>query len=276
MNRAIQYGDGLFETILCQNQTPSFWPEHWSRLQLGASKLMLNLKPEEYYLDLIQNAAKVISSDWSIVKIIVYRSGTTRGYRPLLDVTSSDIVLSDTASAEALGFQQAISLCVCDITLPEDRALAGIKHLNRLHQVLAAAQCETAGFQDGIVLDHAHNVIETTCANLLWLCDDILHTPQIETAGVAGIGAAVVLNAWQKQGGRVATGHYTLEALRHARVIMTVNSVRGVRPVMRIECAQLQSSDWSNAMSEASDLQKLFFTELERSWQNGYANSLHY
>jgi 4-amino-4-deoxychorismate lyase len=269
-NRGLHYGDGIFETILCNQSIPSFWPQHWARLQKGAQGLDLTLKTEHYYLDCIKKAAT--QTEWCLVKLTVFRSGITRGVRPLLDQPSFDIVYAYSTSQEALGFQQPVSLLLCEMQLPEDKALAGIKHLNRLHQVLAAAECVKAGYEDGIVLDAKQSVVETTHANILFISEGVLHTPHIKNAGISGIGVAVVTQAWCAEGGRLQTGDYSLNALKSARAVMTVNAVRGVRPVEQIATEQGFIGQWQDAAAEASTLQQLFFTELKRSWQDGFAN----
>jgi len=97
-DRSIHYGDGLFETILCNNDKLYYWSQHFQRLQASAEQLKIACPPEQVLLDdiaklLDKNKPETKSAAACAIKIIVSRGAGERGYQFSKDTAASRFVL---------------------------------------------------------------------------------------------------------------------------------------------------------------------------------------
>ena len=182
-DRGLQYGDGLFETIRVADGKLQFWQAHMLRLQRGCAALKL-ICPD---FDVLQmEANRLCQNDASgTLKIVITRGIGQRGYRAV-DTQPSRIVSFYPRQQPLKGEPRVIRLRLCEQHLGINPSLAGIKHLNRLEQVLARAEWED-DFDEGVMLDVEGKVIEGTMSNLFLVKDGELITPELTRCGVAGI-----------------------------------------------------------------------------------------
>jgi len=117
----------------------------------------------------------------------------------------------------------------CDLRLAEQPALAGMKHLNRLEQVLARAEWDDE-FDEGLCRDAADRVVCATSANVFAVIDGELATPAVERCGVAGVARAFILGHE-----RVVVRDMLASELDRASEIFLSNAVRGIVPVTRLD-----------------------------------------
>jgi 4-amino-4-deoxychorismate lyase len=118
----------------------------------------------------------------------------------------------------------------CQTRLAVQPALAGIKHCNRLEQVLARAECDQAGCDEGLMLSTAGQVVCATTANLLVLREDRWITPPVEASGVAG-----VCRGWLLEQDLVAVGMLTPHEVETADALVLCNALRGILPVSSLD-----------------------------------------
>ena len=84
-DRALNYGDGLFETIRIVDSQPVLAPLHWQLLDAGLERLQIPLASGAVALQqqqLLDMAAAAGHRD-GIIKIIVSRGEGGRGFAPL-------------------------------------------------------------------------------------------------------------------------------------------------------------------------------------------------
>ncbi len=219
-NRGLNYGDGLFETMRVDRGGLPLWPRHLARLRAGAERISIGL-PDVAYIEacLDETCAAV---DAGVLKLLLTRGDGGRGYAP---ATESEPVW--TLSLHPLPqAQRFVSAHWCDIRLAIQPRLAGIKHCNRLEQILARVEAQRAGCDEGLMLDMAGNAVCATSANLLAYCDGRWLTPPIERCGVAG-----VLRGWLLEHGLVDVAELTREAVDKAEATALCNAVRGILQV---------------------------------------------
>ncbi|GAL38063.1 aminodeoxychorismate lyase [Vibrio maritimus] len=132
--------------------------------------------------------------------------------------------------------------------------LAGLKHNNRLEQVLAKSDVENAGYLDGIVLDLEANVIETTMANLFWVKSQQLFTPDLSLAGVSGVMREQVLDAMRSLGYSATVGQFPLEAVLDADEVFVTNCILGVAPVIKIREVEFVKGSLTKQIQEKLSL----------------------
>jgi len=225
LDRGVAYGDGLFETIRFIAGRAPLWPRHLQRLRESCARLRLPA-PDE---DLLAGEAAEVSNGMAdaVVRITLTRGVGERGYAMPASPQPTRIVAAFAAPVPAPElYRDGVRLRLCQLRLAEQPLLAGIKHLNRLEQVLARAEWDDPSIADGLLLDGAGRVVSTTMANLFAVIGGVLVTPALERCGVAGVARAEVLAARQVQVRDLALGE-----LLHADELFLSSSVRGIVPV---------------------------------------------
>lgn len=191
-DRGLAYGDGLFETLRVINGVVPLWSRHMRRLGEGCERLRIPMPDVDALLADV--AAVTANLPDAVARITVTRGSGPRGYAasavpvPRRVVTASAFLPPDETM-----IRDGIALFPCQTRLAMQPALAGIKHLNRLEQVLARAEWSDVAFADGLVMDTAGRVASAISANIFIVLNGQVMTPRVDQCGVAGIGRSLVL-----------------------------------------------------------------------------------
>ena len=230
-DRGLAYGDGLFETVLVKNGELVWWPEHWQRLHSGASRLVISLPDQQLLLRAIQQLTQTKNC---VLKIIVSRGDSARGYAPSAGPATT--VLS--VHPMPKHYHAPIALRWCQTQIAQQPALAGIKHLNRLENVLARAECSSLEYADGLMCDRDGAVICATSANVFIFKNNIWRTPDVSVCGIQGVARQWFL----ANIANVCVERLSRPDLESAEAIFLCNAVRGMMEVNRIESVKLSKS----------------------------------
>lgn len=231
-DRGLQYGDGLFETILLRRGTARFLDAHLERLTLGLARLGIALNDAGALRADVARAA-TLAPPLAVLKIIVTRgSSPKRGYAPV-DGSPARRIVSLWPAASTHTLASGVVLGIAHARAATSSALAGMKTLNRLENVLAAAEIAEGEF-DVIMVDAAHRVISGSSCNLFTVNGGRLATPRVDTAGVAGVMRGVVLREAARLGIASELGDLTLEDVTRADEVFVTNARIGVVPVTRV------------------------------------------
>ena len=223
-NRGFRYGDGLFETMRGHRGSVPWWPAHWRRLSAGAARLQLPLPREELVLGEI---AAMLDGGDGVVRLQLTRGGGGRGYAPA-SAAEPAWVLSRHGVPPAPP-DGALRLRWCTTRLAQQPLLAGLKHCNRLEQVLARLELRDGGEDEGLVLGEGDEVVSAISANVFILRGDHWWTPPVDRCGVAG-----VCRAWLLGQGLAGERRLDREAVGEADAVVLTNAVRGILPVSRL------------------------------------------
>jgi 4-amino-4-deoxychorismate lyase len=231
-DRAFQFGDGLFETVRLAEGRLQLWPRHCQRLQDGASRLRIPLD-----LAAVERHCQQLTRDvpQGIVRITVTRGDGTRGYAASPGMTPR-IVCALYPPFAADSDPHGVRVRVCETRLAEQPRLAGLKHLNRLEQVLARQEWSAPSFSEGLMLDMTGRLVEGTFTNVFLLIDDRLCTPTLHRCGVAGVMRRFILEERPGLGG-VEVGECDLwpRDLERASECFLTNALIGVWPVRVVD-----------------------------------------
>jgi 4-amino-4-deoxychorismate lyase len=227
-DRGLAYGDGLFETMLVHRGEPVWWQEHWQRLRRGAVALGLPMPDEsEVRRECAALLAEAGEAGRVVLKLVLTRGSGGRGYAPPADATPTVVISTHPAPLPAA---TGLTLRWSRTTLAIQPALAGIKHLNRLEQVLARAEWDDPGIDEALMCDSEDRVVSATAANLFALVGGRWLTPSVERCGVAGVARHWLLS--NLPGAAVA--ELSAAEVSHADALLLCNSVRGILPVRRL------------------------------------------
>jgi 4-amino-4-deoxychorismate lyase len=171
-----------------------------------------------------------------VAKIIITRGEGERGYAlPVITVPTRVLLKSNMPKYAPENYEQGVQLRVCNIRLSAQPKLAGIKHLNRLENVLARMEWHDENIFDGLLMDAHGNVIECTMSNVFIRVGNTLKTPDLSQCGVAGITRQRILGLGKLLGLDVMTEKITLPQLLEADEVVICNSLYGAFQVARIE-----------------------------------------
>ncbi len=235
MDRGFNYGDGVFETLLLANKKPVLFNEHYQRLAKGCSVLGITCPDKTTLQQQFNELTDSVSQNLQyVVKIIVTRGEAERGYK-ISETGSPNIVmiLSESPAYSKAYWQNGVDICVCDTRLSGNKKLAGLKHLNRLDQVLARAEWDS-DYQEGIMLDNSDNVVEGVMSNIFIVEKGVLITPLIKSVGVRGVVRNNVLKLCDSANIITAEDCLSLDRVLAADEVFLTNSVIGLWPVKKI------------------------------------------
>lgn len=232
IDRGMAYGDGLFETMRAHRGTLPWWPRHHVRLRAGAARLGIPMpagaRLDKALADAMTQATRRFGGD-AVVKLILTRGTGARGYAPTHGAESTLILTVAEAPPLHGG---SLHIDVLDLRLGVQPALAGIKHLNRLEQVLGAREAAERGVDDGLMADLDGLLTCSTRANLFARLEGRWITPPVDRAGVAGVARAVLLENWSPAGG-LHVMPLPVAALARVDALLLSNAVRGILAVGR-------------------------------------------
>ncbi len=227
-DRGLHYGDGLFETIVVKAGKLLCWDTHLARLLAACQQLNLHFDNVQLLTDEATNMAQDMES--GVIKVILTRGSGGRGYAPPVESTITRIVCRYPASHFPVHIVDAgIAVRICATRYGHQPALAGMKHLNRLEQVMARAEWTDEHIAEGIVLDIDDNVIEGTMSNVFLVINGELITPDLTQCGINGVVRQKLL-----ENAEVTIRQVSLQELLSAEEVFLCNSVIGLWPVTRI------------------------------------------
>lgn len=229
-DRGLHYGDGIFRTLRVRNGQPQAWSAHWQRLLHDCDRLFLPTPDAQVLLDECRQLFDDMND--GVLKIIVTRGASGRGYTPAQAAVASRLLLRYPPSAPWP--EACADIGVCTLRLGRNPQLAGIKHLNRLEQVLARRECQQAGWSEALLLDTEGWIISGTMSNLFVVHDGRLMTPKLDYAGVIGATRERLIAAATQAGIACEQKNMGLQDCLNADEIFLCNSLMGACAVTHL------------------------------------------
>lgn len=237
-DRGLAYGDGLFESIRVSGGVAPLWQRHLQRLERGCIALRLILPAERLATEVGLLAGRLGEG---VIKLMLTRGSGPRGYAvPSAAEPSRILIGSPPPAYPVANAEQGIRLFACQTRLGHQPLLAGLKHLNRLEQVLARSEWQSDQYAEGLVCDLMGQPVECTMSNLFLRIAGAWVTPDLSQCGVQGVMRDLLIEAAQRQGEPVQQRAVSYRELLDADEVMCCNSLFGVWPVI-----QLGDRHWS-------------------------------
>jgi 4-amino-4-deoxychorismate lyase len=232
-DRGLLYGDGLFETVAVRGGRLCLWSAHLARLRLGARRLGIPCPPSDL---LHEECLRVVDGTADcVVRLTLTRGNGGRGYRPpAAPVPTRLLSRHPWPEHPPTWAQEGVSVDLCHMTLGENPRLAGLKHLNRLEQVLARAEWGDPQRAEGLMRDGRGRVIAGTMSNLFLVAGRRLLTPRLDTCGIAGTVRGLALAMAPDFGLEAMEGDLSLADLEAADGLFLTNALIGIWPVSRL------------------------------------------
>ncbi len=240
LDRGLGYGDGVFRTLKVRAGAPVWWADHYAVLARDCAALALTCPDRDLLLDEISSV--VGDSAEAIVKITVTRGLGHRGYASPNPSASTRIVASYAVPDYSQQVAQGVSVRWCALRLSRQTKLAGVKHLNRLENVLARNEWSDPNITEGLLCDHTGAVIGGTMTNIFAIHGGQLWTPDLSQSGINGVTRARILRAAQLHHIDVHVARLDAADILAADEVFLSNSIAGLWRVNRLEDKQWTST----------------------------------
>ncbi len=258
-DRGFRYGDGLFETLRYYRGQWQLLDFHLQRLQLGCEVLEISFPADKIQAQLALAVCYLQERDLEEAcgRLAVTRGDSDRGYAALC--ASPNLVLSLTpVSLLWREVPAPASLIRCELPLASQPRLAGLKHSNRLEQVLAAREVSREQADEGLLLNGQGEIVSAVSANVFGVFDACLLTPPLRACGVAGTVRRLILEELAAAAGMdVEEATLCWADLQQAEELFLTNSLVGIWSVAHCPGRNFTSSRWGDTLRE------LFFEHLD-------------
>ncbi|MXP67461.1 aminodeoxychorismate lyase [Pantoea sp. Aalb] len=233
-DRAVQFGDGCFTTAAVLNGKVIFLKNHLKRLKENCQRLFINL-PNFMLLE-SEICYAAIGYKKAVLKVILTSGIGERGYsRTKQNKPTRIILLSPWPNHYEILKGKGVILITSPIELARNPLLAGMKHLNRLEQVLIRRHCDYNGGDEALVLDTKGKIISCCAANIFWRKGNDIYTPNLKYAGVNGIMRCYLIDQIIATGQNCHIVEMSKKEVINADEITICNSLMPVLPVRQID-----------------------------------------
>ena len=236
LDRGFSYGDGVFRTFPIVSFKILFWSKHFQKLKHDCNALGIICPDEEILLSDINSLLTRHDAPDATIKVIISRGKSQRGYAlPAIAHPTRIVIKFNPVAYPEKHYSDGVNIRLCSTRLSVQPQLAGIKHLNRLENVLARMEWTSTEIFDGLLMDTQNNVIECTMSNLFIRNKDTLTTPDLSGSGVAGVTRDSVIELAPSLGYSIQVKHIRLEEIYAADEFIITNSLFGAWQVRAFE-----------------------------------------
>ncbi len=246
-DRGVDFGDGLFETLLLDRGRPLHLEAHLSRLTRGLQRLKFPPVTALAQTHLLVACAAIAQREvpWCAVRLTVTRGAGERGYAPSTNPRVRVICSATPLARDCAELLPPAALDIASWRWSTQPQLAGVKHLNRLDQVMVAQECQASGSDEMLVLDQNEQVVGVNTGNVFFRFGDRLMTPSLHQCGIHGTRRALIIETLAPALGlSVMETDIAQVEISSADEVFYSNSLIGLRPVKR--CGATHWTDYSS------------------------------
>ncbi|MBO1928144.1 aminodeoxychorismate lyase [Thiomicrorhabdus sp. 6S2-11] len=239
-DRGLSYGDGFFTTALVVNGKWLNAEAHLWRIQTGCHRLQLPLVNEDVLLRQVKDSLAQLGSKPSellVLKLMITRGQGGRGYQ-LPEECTPTIIVQWMSSPATLDLPEPLRLLQLQTPLSVNPLIAGLKHLNRLENVLAKSELANTVFADGLMENAFGRVVCSSQANLFALQGDKLLTPKMHDSGVHGTVRFALQKLSNELGYQWIEQDFTWSELLQVDALFLSNAIRGIMPIASLQLAE--------------------------------------
>ena len=236
-DRGLSFGDSVFTTMKVLSGKIELLEAHLLRLIRDSQALHFpSMSSELIRADL--RALPIEEMDSGTIRFTLTRGSGPRGYK-IPDQAEPRRIAQWFPGSASKPPESGINLRVCTTRLSSQPLTAGLKHGNRLEQVLARSEWDDREVFEGLMLDQGNRIIEGTCSNFFIIDKQRLITPKLMDCGVKGVMRDLVIKVAQALGFAVEQADLTLDSLATMNSGFICNALIGIVPVVRLE-----KKDW--------------------------------
>ncbi|MFT5593621.1 MAG: 4-amino-4-deoxychorismate lyase [Oceanicoccus sp.] len=253
-SRAAQFADGLFETMVVKKGQIQALNYHAQRLGSGCARLDIKLPDNnltELFIAYAHKFVELSGLESGVLKVIVSRGNSERGYG-YDDVITPKVTafFNPLPQYNENSYEHGVSVKCLATECSIQKQMAGLKHLNRLENVLAKKELGSEAFE-GLMFNHLGYVIEGTSSNIFFEKNNQLFTPKLNVSGVAGVMRSCIINHAESQNIIIKVDDIAREQLDQFEQGFICNSVMGIMPIAQLDGRSFKIGPQTKAMQEA-------------------------
>ena len=235
-DRAFQYGDGVFETIIIRNNSSKLLKYHCNRLIEGARVLNFQL-PAYFNIQFLESSIFMLIQENGIksatrIKVQVWRK---KGgyYKPESNISNLLITVNvhkdEVGTLKNVGISKSVN--------NHYTTYSEFKTLNALKYIIASIEKEESHFDDMIILDQIGNISELLYSNIFWIKKNIFYTPSLETGCIRGVMRSYLIERLKEKRIQLMEVKVTPEQVYMADYVIATNA-SGIRSIIGIADVQ--------------------------------------
>ncbi|MBE1301108.1 MAG: aminodeoxychorismate lyase [Alteromonadaceae bacterium] len=233
-SRAANYGDGCFTTAQISDGKVELLSLHIQRLQHAANVLKYRIMQQDWDALVVQINEVAGQTQQGILKVVLCAEDGGRGYARIAEHALAFVRGFQSEDIYALQRQKGVTLQLSNFKLSNSESLSGLKHLNRLDQVMAKTEPKDKQVFDLVLCDEQGMLVETTSANLFWSNGKSWFTPELTKCGVDGVMRNHLLRLLSASGTSVYEVAAVAKVLKAAKAVFLCNSLMKVVPVTKL------------------------------------------
>lgn len=225
VSEALNFGYSLFETVKVESGKLLFLKEHIERLNKSLDILGLRERVDFVNIEKDANRLLEINSIYEgALKILVAKSQDELIYilSNRMNSYSEDI------------YRRGFKLKLSKVFRNESSIITKVKSANYLENILERKNAMKVGWDDCLFLNSKERIAETSIANIFFVKEKNIYTPDIEEGILDGILRNIIIEIAKNNGIKVYEGKYSLEELNQADEVFLTNSLMGIMPVSDI------------------------------------------
>lgn len=230
LNRALKFGDGLFETIKIINGEPHLWHYHIERLKAGMHFLYFDFDPLFFDELLVDVHSLILQKEMFLggrLRITVFRS-SKGNYTPYSNEVDYFIELEDDINGFKLN-KKGLKIDISDSVKIFQNDQNQYKTLNSLNFIRASVEKQKRGFDDLLLVNQNGNIAEATSSNLFLVKNNQCFTPPIQDGGINGVMRLHIINLLRNANIELRRKSLTVRDLELADEVFLTNSISGVQ-----------------------------------------------
>jgi 4-amino-4-deoxychorismate lyase len=241
-DRALQFGDGLFETIIVSNHSIRHFNLHFDRLTRGMTAINLDsstLKKEQLKNDVFNLIETNKLNKPCRVKIMVWRRQSEKGgystsskeYNLL--ITVKETTESTMKIIESSSVSKNVQLSF--------NSISKYKTISALPYVVASIERDQRKLDELILTNNNGYIAEAISSNLFWINGNQIFTPPVSTGCVEGVMRTHLINLFKNEGKPIIENNIEYEDLLNQEVVFTAN-VAGISIIRHVDEKEFKTS----------------------------------
>lgn len=236
-NRALLYGDAVFETFKVVDNKILFLEDHYFRLmssmRILRMKIPMNFTLEYLEEQIISLTLKLNIANNARVRMTVFRKDGGL-YAPETNEVSFIITAKENLSREYLLKKENYEVELFKDFHVSKHLISSLKTTNKIIQVVASVFAKENGFDDCILINDEKNVVETISGNIFMALDNQIITPPVSDGCLNGIMRKQVINELKSfTDFDVIENSISPFDLQKADELFLTNVITGIQPITK-------------------------------------------
>jgi branched-chain amino acid aminotransferase len=238
-DQGLLYGDGIFESFRSIGDRIYQFPQHYQRLLQSAAALCYPRTFTQQKLEAILMELRTRNNlNDAYYRITITRGKGQVGFQRELENDLTCLVIGrEFQAVDSALYQQGIQLRVAQTRRNAPEAISPkIKSISNLNSLLGRLEARAAGAFEVIMLNNKDHICEGAAANIFWVKDKWVFTPDASTGLLEGVTRSTIMRLCEETLNlRVITGEFKLQDLKFAEEVFITSTSLEVMPVVKVD-----------------------------------------